>query len=210
MHTSTLGVACTERTNTTTVRTSFNGGGANTALAATMLRSTKRSTQLRPYVNNPGGRLQPCCIFIVIVSSSYHLLFHRCLIAFYDHHRLQHTSIISSQLHRVLRLLEYQFSYFFISSFIVFCVYDYYYCWRFIASRRHRLLVHRNVVKRHQHQAHLLPTADNLSIGNQLLEGTCSRGVSYRSSKEGSTWSRPRQLQYLHQHRANHFYSRGH
>ena len=75
LHTSTLGVACTERTNTTTVRTSFNGGGANTALAATMLRSTKRSTQLRSHVNNAGGRLPPCCIFIVIVSSSHQLIF---------------------------------------------------------------------------------------------------------------------------------------
>ena len=41
---------------------------------------------------------------------------------------------------------EYQFNYFFIASFMVFHVY--YDCWRFIiASRRHRLLVHRNVVK---------------------------------------------------------------
>ena len=123
---------------------------------------------------------------MVIVTSSHHLLFLGSLIAFYNQR-------LSSQLHRVLRLLEYQFRYFFISSFIVFYVYDYFYCWRFIiASRRNRLLVHRNVVKRHQHQALFIPTADPLSIDNHLLEGTWFREAWFSSSEEGSTWPRLR------------------
>ena len=50
----------------------------------------------------------------------------------------------------------------------------------------YRLLVHRNVVKRHQHQAHPRSAGGKQhSIDNQLLEGACFQGVRYDSSKEG-------------------------
>ena len=67
-------------------------------------------------VNNAGGRLQPCCISIVIVSSSHQILFLRSFIALYNHRSLTAASTRSTatgvpvqlffhlQLHGLLRL----------------------------------------------------------------------------------------------------------
>ena len=81
----------------------------------------------------------------IVIDSSTHILFFHCRsIAFYG-------------------FFEYHFSYCFISSFIVF--YVYYYCWCFIiASRRYQLLVHHNVVKRHQHRAYPFPADDKQAL----------------------------------------------
>ena len=68
LYTSTLGAACTERINTTTVRTLFNARGASTALAVTTASvnktvnatSTAQAYDSTTREGRPGHRLSPC------------------------------------------------------------------------------------------------------------------------------------------------------
>ena len=105
MHTSTLVVTCTARISTTTVRTSFIRGEANTALAVTTASVNKTanatSTPHQQCSWTPAPMLHPPPHHRLQHTSA---TFYRSFVAFYNH--LQHTSaIFQSQLHRVLHLL---------------------------------------------------------------------------------------------------------
>ena len=165
MHTSTLGAACTERINTTTARTSFNGGGAKTALAVTIALVNKT-------VNATSTPHQQRCW-----RTPTALLHHR--------HRLQLTSyIFSSQLHRVLPSSTSSTIF---SSPASWCSTSTTTAgasssppegigYSFIATSSNDI----NTKAIH------FPLATNKhSVDNQHFEGTCFREVWYISSKEG-------------------------
>ena len=120
MHTSTLGVACTERINTTTVRTSFNGGGVNTALAFTTASVNK------PVNATSTPRQQRWWTRTALLRNHRHRL-----------HVISGT--FSSQLHRVLRLLRVpvQLSFHLQLDRVLRLLYCY--CWRFIVASGHAI-----------------------------------------------------------------------